>query len=245
MRWFTADLHIHSVLSPCGGLEMSPREVVARVKSCGIDWMAITDHNSLANCPAYAAVAAREGLAFTWGVEVQTAEEIHLLVYFDAPRAAQAFGEELYASLLPIANDPEFFGDQVIIDENENILGMELRALMNSSLWDLNTAADVARSHGGYCVPAHVDASVNSLIGQLGFLPAEPQFELFGLTAKADLAGFLSAHPELAGKSWLRCSDAHYLADLGSGCSRVWAAAPRVEELAKAALGLENRKILA
>ncbi len=243
MRWFTADLHIHSVLSPCGGLEMSPGELVARVKKCGIDWMAITDHNSLANCPAYSAVAARLGVDFTWGVEVQTAEEIHLLVYFDRPRDAEAFGNALYASLLPISNDPEFFGDQVIIDENENILGMEHRALMNSSTWDLNTTVEQARAGGGYCVPAHVDASVNSLIGQLGFLPAEPEFELFGLTAKADLAKFLSAHPELAGKSWLRCSDAHYLADLGSGSSRVWAAGPSVEELAKAALGLDDRKI--
>jgi PHP family Zn ribbon phosphoesterase len=244
MRWFTADLHIHSVLSPCGGLEMSPRAVVDRAKSCGIDWMAITDHNSLANCPAYAAAAAAAGLSFTWGVEVQTSEEIHLLVYFDDPGAAQAFGKELYASLLPIGNDPEFFGDQVIIDENENILGMEPKALMNSSVWDLSTAVGEARGHGGYCVPAHVDACVNSLIGQLGFLPAEPQFDLFGLTAKADLNEFLQGHPELAGKSWLRCSDAHYLADLGSGSSRILAAGPSVGELAKAALGLAERKIL-
>lgn len=223
---------------------MSPREVVARAKSCGIDWMAITDHNSLANCPAYSAVAEREGLAFTWGVEMQTAEEIHLLVYFDDPAAAKSFGGELYASLLPLDNDPEFFGDQVIIDENENILGMEQRALMNSSVWDLNTAVGRARSSGGYCVPAHVDALVNSLIGQLGFVPLEPRFDLFGLTAKADLPKFLSQQPAFAGKSFLRCSDAHYLADLGSGTSRIRAAAPSVEELAKAALGLDDREIL-
>ncbi len=223
---------------------MSPREVVTRVKNCGIDWMAITDHNSVANCAAYAAVAARENVDFTWGVEMQTAEEIHVLVYFDDPGAAKAFGDELYASLLPLANDPDFFGDQVIIDEIENILGMEQRALMNSSVWDLNTAVEQARSHGGYCVPAHVDALVNSLIGQLGFVPPEPQFDLFGLTAKADLQKFLDQQPDLAGKSWLRCSDAHYLADLGSGTSRIRAAAPSVSELAKAALGLDDREIL-
>jgi len=121
---------------------------------------------------------------------------------------------------------------------------MELRALMNSSIWDLSTAVEVAQNHGGYCVPAHVDATVNSLIGQLGFLPAEPHFELLGLSAKADLARLLSSHPELAGKSWLRSSDAHYLADMGSGFSRVLAGAPKVEELAKAALGLDDRMIL-
>jgi len=67
MQWFTADLHIHSVLSPCGGLEMSPRELIAQVKRKGIDWMALTDHNSLANCPAYASVAEREGVFFYLG----------------------------------------------------------------------------------------------------------------------------------------------------------------------------------
>lgn len=223
---------------------MSPREVVARAKSCGIDWMAITDHNSLANCPAYSAVAEREGLAFTWGVEMQTAEEIHLLVYFDDPAAAKSFGGELYASLLPLDNDPEFFGDQVIIDENENILGMEQRALLNSSIWDLNTSVAKATEYGGYCVPAHIDAEVNSIISQLGFLPAEPVFPLLGISAGLDLEQYLSIHPELRGKAFLRCSDAHYLNDLGSGSSKVFASETRVSELAKAALNLEERRLL-
>jgi len=244
MRWFTADLHIHSVLSPCGGLEMSPKEVVERAKACGIDWMAITDHNSLANCPAYEAAAKAGGLGFTWGVEVQTSEEIHLLVYFDDREQAKAFGNELHGSLLPIDNDPDFFGDQVIIDENGNILGMEQRALINSSVWDLQSAVETARTYGGYCVPAHVDAEVNSLFGQLGFLPPEPRFDLFGITAGLHLDGFLALHPELDGKSFLRCSDAHYLADLGSGSSRIYAQSPSAEELAKAALGIEKRQIL-
>lgn len=244
MQWYRADLHIHSVLSPCGGLEMSPRELIARVKSCGINWMAITDHNTLANCPAYAAVAEREGVNFTWGVEMQTSEEIHILVYFDSTQGAQTFGKELYGSLLPLANDPDFFGDQVIIDENEDILGMEPKALMNSSTWDLNIAVNKAREYGGYCVPAHVDAGVNSIIGQLGFLPEEPKFDLLGITAKADPETIIRKHGDLAGKSFLRASDAHYLADVGSGSSRIFAREPSVAELAKAALGLEDRKIL-
>jgi PHP family Zn ribbon phosphoesterase len=244
MRWFTADLHIHSVLSPCGGLEMSPRELIARIKACGIDWMAITDHNSLANCEAYDAVAKKAGIAFTWGVEAQTLEEIHLQVYFDDPLMAQKFGSELYNSLLPIENDPDFFGDQVIIDENENILGMEHRALINSSTWDLNAMVQKAREFGGYCVPAHVDAGVNSLLSQLGFIPAEPEFDLFGLTAQADLSAFLAQNGSLSPKAFLRCSDAHYLDDIGTGISRIYVREPSAAELAKAAKGLDERKIV-
>ncbi len=244
MRWFTADLHLHSVLSPCGGLEMAPRALIGRLQACGIDWMAITDHNSMANCPAYAAVATRAGIAFTWGVELQTAEEIHLLVYFDDPLKAQCFGKDLYDSLLPLENRPDFFGDQVIIDENENILGMEQRALINSSRWDLNAAVAKAREQGGYCVPAHVDAGANSILSQLGFIPPDPSFELLGLSARADLNAWLGQHGELADKAFLRCSDAHYLADVGSGSSRVYCQAATAAELALAALRIQDRKIL-
>ena len=223
---------------------MSPKELIARVKQCGIDWIAITDHNSFANCHAYGAVASREGIHFTWGVELQTAEEIHLLVYFDESESAQAFGRELYDSLLPLTNDVDFFGDQVIIDENENILGMEHRALINSSTWDLNTAVEKAQGYGAYCVPAHIDAHANSIIGQLGFIPDYPVFDLLGITAGLDLPLWLSKHPELAAKAFLRASDAHYLGDVGSGFSRIQVCEPSVTELAKAALGLDNRRIL-
>lgn len=215
---------------------MSPREVVARAKSCGIDWMAITDHNSLANCPAYSAVAEREGLAFTWGVEMQTAEEIHLLVYFDDPAAAKSFGGELYASLLPLDNDPEFFGDQVIIDENENILKVEPRALINSSTWDLETAVQMISAFDGIAVPAHIDAQVNSILSQLGFLPETPNFPLLGITAKLDLPEYLAQNPLLRDKQFLRASDAHYLSDLGCGYCTVHAAAASARELMLAAL---------
>lgn len=243
MQWFTADLHIHSVLSPCGGLEMSPRELIAQVKRKGIDWMALTDHNSLANCPAYASVAEREGVFFTWGVEVQTSEEIHLLVYFDSSEKGKEFGKLLYDSLLPLENNPDFFGDQVIVDENANIIGMETRALINSSVWDLNTTVETALKYGGYCVPAHIDAEANSIISQLGFIPPFPEFDLFGITARANPEQLLNRYPSLEGKSFLRAADAHYLSDVGSGTSKILAKEPSVYELAQAALRAEGRKI--
>lgn len=223
---------------------MSPCELVTRLKALGIDWFAITDHNSMANCPAYEAVAHRAGIAFTWGIELQTMEEIHLLVYFDDVALAKAFDQEVYNSLLPIDNDADFFGDQVIIDENENIISVEQRALSNSSLWDLNTAVEMALAHDGYCVPAHVDASANSIISQLGFLPEVPRFEAFGITARVDVPRFLQKQPVFTGKTLIRSSDAHYLSDLGSGFSRVRALLPSVAELAKAALRLDDRTII-
>lgn len=222
---------------------MSPRDLVSRARSLSIDWIAITDHNSMANCAAYASVAKEAGLAFSWGVELQTSEEIHLLVYFDDADAAQAFDKELYASLLPLENDPDFLGDQVVIDENEQILRMENRALINSSLWDLTEACEKARSFGGYVVPAHVDAGANSILSQLGMMPQEPSFDAFGITAGLDTAKFVLRNPWFKGKSLLRSSDAHYLADLGTGIARIRCQEPSVKELRLACLSLDDRRL--
>ncbi|MDZ4122071.1 MAG: PHP domain-containing protein [Candidatus Cloacimonadaceae bacterium] len=243
MRWYKADLHIHSVLSPCGGLEMSPTAMIERCKELQIDWIAITDHNSMANCPAYEKIACSSGIAFTWGVEIQTSEEIHLLVYFDDKDKAMEFDKLLYDSLLPIKNDPEFFGDQVVIDENENIINVVERALINSRIWSIDEVMDIARSFSGYCVPAHIDAEANSIIGQLGFIPNPDLFDALGITAGLDVDGFLQKHKAIRREQLIRCSDAHYLGDLGSGYTSFWIERPTMYELKMAVNGEDNRKI--
>jgi PHP family Zn ribbon phosphoesterase len=244
MHCYKADLHIHSVLSPCGGLEMSPKAVIQRIRELNIEWMAITDHNSLANCPAYAEAAESEGIAFTFGVEVQTAEEIHLLVYFDDREKAMEFDSQLYEALLPIKNDADFFGDQVVIDAQENIIRIEDRALSNSVIWNLEETKEKAEFYGGFCIPAHVDADANSVISQLGFLPPYPVFPVLGITAGLNLAGYLEQYPELADHAFLRSSDAHYLSDLGSGTAIICVAKPSVGELVLAVRKSDKREII-
>ncbi len=222
---------------------MSPHALLDRARELGLDWLAITDHNSMANCAAYEKVIRAGGVAFSWGVEVQTAEEIHVLVYFDDSSAALAFDAELYKSLLPIENDADFFGDQVIIDENEDIIRMEKRALAGSSQWELEELWLNAQNYGGFVVPAHVDAGVNSIISQLGFIPQSPVFEAFGITAKCDLQRLLQKQSYFADKALLRASDAHYLSDLGTGFALVKVAEPSIRELRLAALGQDERMI--
>ena len=243
MRWFTTDLHIHSVLSPCGGLEMSPVALMKRAQDLKIDWIAITDHNSMANCPAYEKVAGDFGIAFTWGVEIQTAEEIHLLAYFDNNSQAQEFDKLLYGSLLPLQNDADFFGDQVVIDENENIIKLEERALINSSLWGIDEAVEMIRSYDGYCMPAHIDATANSIISQLGFIPNPELFDAFGITAKCDVDAYKKQIPYLKTNSLIRSSDAHYLADMGSGWTKFFIETPVMEEIMLSVSGTDGRLI--
>jgi len=214
-----------------------------RARELGIDWIAITDHNSLANCPAYEKVAEEFGIAFTWGVEIQSAEEVHVLAYFEDASSAKKFDKKLYDSLLPIANDPEFFGDQVIIDENEGIINVVERALINSSVWTIDEVVDRVKSFGGFIVPAHVDADVNSIYSQLGFLPEPDQFDAYGITAKVNIEVIFGRFPGLRGKCLIRSSDAHYLADLGSGKTELYIEKPCLTELILAHAGIDGRKI--
>lgn len=222
---------------------MSPRELVKRIKSLKIEWIAITDHNSMANCDAYEKVALDAGLSFTWGVEIQTAEEVHLLAYFDDPDAARCFDRQLYQSLLPVHNDSAFFGDQAVIDADENILRFEEKALINSSVWDIETCFNEVSAYGGICYPAHVDAPANSILSQLGFVPEMPVFEMYGITAGLDVSSFIDLHPYFRGKALIRSSDAHYLDDLGSGVSHFYIDQPSCREMLLAARGEAERKI--
>jgi len=223
---------------------MSPGALMQRIKELNIEWIAITDHNTLANCPAYAIVAAENDIAFTYGVEIQTSEEIHLLAYFDNTVKAMEFDRLLLEALPSVPNDADFFGDQVVIDADENIIKLEERALSNSILWNLEDTVAEVELYGGFCVPAHVDAEANSIIGQLGFIPMDLHFPVLGITSGLNLEEYLQKHQELQEYSFLRSSDAHYLVDLGCGSSRIWVNEPTVAELMMAAQHLNERKII-
>ena len=242
MNWYRADLHVHSVLSPCSGLEMSPKEVIKAAKDRGINILAITDHNSMANCSVYQKEALKAGITFLWGVEIQTSEEIHIIALFTDQDTALDFDTELYESLLPIENNPEFFGDQVVIDENEDIVRFEKRALINSSQWSLNELITKLNKLQCFYFPAHIDAEAYSIIGQLGFIPAEHNFIALGITAACDLTKFLGKHSDLAGYSFIRSSDAHYLAEVGKGCTEFYLETATLEEMRLACQKKRNRK---
>jgi len=231
LNWYRADLHIHSVLSPCGSLEMSAKDVVKTAKNMGLSIIAITDHNSMANCSVYQKVAQMYGLTFFWGVEIQTIEEIHIIALFENEIVATEFDKELYESLLPVDNNPDFFGDQVIIDENENILRFEKRALINSSQWTLDALINKLNKIDCFYFPAHIDSDAYSIIGQLGFIPKDYNFLALGITATCDIDKFLERHPELAGYYLIRSSDAHYLEDIGKGYSEFYLENPTLRDI--------------
>jgi len=223
---YRADFHIHSCLSPCAALEMSPNAIVQRALEVGLNAIALSDHNCAFNLPTFAAVCAKHNLDGLFGLEVTTLEEAHILCLFDELGAAMQLGEQVYASLPDIPNQPERLGDQPIVDENDDVLGFAEKFLISASAYDVNTLLDMVHSLGGLFIPAHIDRSVFGIVSQLGFLPEEA-FDAVELTAMGDPS--LARHYPV-----VRNSDAHQLKAIGAGNTEFDIASLSVSELRSA-----------
>ena len=222
------DLHIHSCLSPCANLEMSPGEIVARAKAAGMDGIALTDHQSARNCPAIAECAKRAGLKCLYGLEVQTAEEVHTVALFDTVEQALAMTDFVYAAIPKRVNDPETFGDQPVVTWDDDIVELEWRILAMGCRHFIPETAAKVHELGGLYIAAHIDRPNFSVLGTLGSIPVPPTvpaapsprgadnyFDAVELSRTADETIWL---PKAAGYAVTRSSDAHNLDDV----ARVW-----------------------
>lgn len=221
------DLHIHSCLSPCANLEMAPSEIVERAVAAGMGGIALSDHQSAKNTPAIAECARRAGLACLFGLEVQTAEEVHTLALFDEVEQALAMTDWVYAALPKRVNDPETFGDQPIVTWDNDIVDMEWRILAMGCRRTIPETAARVHELGGLYIAAHVDRPNYSVFSGLGAIP-ENCFDAVELSRTADEAIWL---PRVEGYAVTRSSDAHNLDDV----ARVWTEAD-LEEFSIAAL---------
>lgn len=237
MRRFVADLHIHTCLSPCGSLDMAPRAIVDTALAKGLDLIAITDHNSCAMAATVGRIAAERGLGFLHGIEFQTAEEVHVLGYFDDADRCRAAATEAYSYLPDHRNDPLAFGDQVIVDEHETILRIEPKLLVNSLTLTIEEVFALIRRHAGLAVPAHIDREAFGIIAQLGFIHDNLR------PALVEVAG--ETVPSTVGDvPILRSSDAHSLEEIGRRTTTIVMDAVSVRELRWAAAGVNSRAIL-
>lgn len=230
-----ADLHIHSTLSPCASLEMSPRAIVDRAMELGLDLIAVTDHNGVENALHAWAYGRSHGLRVICGMEAQTSEDVHILCLMPDPAAADALYERVYPLLPDVPNRPDFFGDQVVVDCEDEIVRVEPRLLLNSLDMSIAALADLVRSLGGVVVPAHVESAHSSLLANLGFVPPELSGCPLEISYNASEEDTLARFPALAGCRLVSGSDAHYLADVGRAFTVYESRDPSISSLYEAA----------
>jgi len=210
-----ADLHIHSALSPCASLEMSPAAIIRRARELRLDAIAVTDHNSVANCFTAAEIGGKNGVQVFWGMEAQTREDVHILCLFQDRRQAEQFNDRIYALLPDVKNNPDFFGDQVVVDEQENIVRHEEKLLLNALNASMAELLELVRRHQGFAIPAHVEAPPFGLLVNLGVVPAEFAGSIMEVSCASRVERVRSAYPGLQRHPLISNSDAHYLKDIG------------------------------
>jgi len=241
-----ADLHIHTVLSPCASRAMRPAAIVREAVEKGLGAIGICDHNAAGNAAAVmeAAAAAEDGPLVIAGMEITTTEEVHLLGLFPTLAAAASAQAAVFAGLppwRPFGRRPDAEPEQELVDAGGVVLAREMRMLAAASGFSLAEAVDLIHASGGLAVAAHVDRRSFSIQGQLGFMPPGLAFD--GLEISAAGAAHGKA-PAFAGHGvpLISSSDAHFLEDIGSGITALDVEAPVFEEIARALHGQGNRR---
>lgn len=175
----------------------------------GLDAAALTDHNTVGNCAAFLAAAEENGLIALPGMELTTAEEVHVVCLFPDMERAAAFGGAVYAHLPPFPNDARFFGSQVLMDAHDGVLGEEPRMLAGATDLGIRQVPALVERHGGVCFPAHIDRPSFSLLSNLGLWDPDLGFSCAEISH--DCPPGLLDRPDLKGVRVFTASDAHYL----------------------------------
>ena len=193
---------------------MSPINIIAKAKEVGLHVISITDHNMVENCLYANEIGKKLGITVLFGMELQTLEEIHLLAFFDTYNLALAFQEKIYSLLPDIQNDADYFGDQVVVNEENEIIRFENRLLLNSAQISITDATAWIKNHGGVAIPSHIDSPTFSIISQLGYIPDDLPFDALEVRNKEKATELL---PLIMRKDipFVSFSDAHYLVDIG------------------------------
>lgn len=215
LKQYRADLHIHTVLSPCGDIYMSPAAIVEQAKKLHLDMIAICDHNSTRQVKVAQQIGREAGVFVIGGVEITTQEEAHALAYFEDDEQLDRFQEFLDEHLPHIPLDEEKFGYQLIVDKDEEVVGEEEWLLWSALDCDLDTLYDKVHEIGGLFVPAHVNKPASSLMSQLGFIPPDIKADALEISKHVKKPDFLKKFAYLKKFTFTKSSDAHFLHIIG------------------------------
>lgn len=212
MMDYCYDFHLHSCLSPCGSDDMTPADMAGMCALAGYDVVALTDHNTVGNCGAFCKAAEHYGLLALPGMELTTAEEVHVICLFPDLDKAEAFGTYVRDHLPALPNKPDFFGRQLLMDEEGTILGEETALLIGATDIPVCDVSKLVSAYGGVSYPAHIDHNSFSLLSNLGLWLPEADFRFAELspTCPEDF----TKRPDLAGVRFVTSCDAHYLHEI-------------------------------
>jgi PHP family Zn ribbon phosphoesterase len=231
MNIFRAELHVHTVLSPCAEVEMIPPLIIQGAQERGINLLAITDHNSTDNIQAVIKAAKGTGISILCGMELQTREEVHLLCLFDTPEQTDQLQKIVSKSMPNILNNPDYFGEQFVVDETGDFIRREDSLLLTSSALTIQDACQIVGELGGLLIPAHVNRKAFGLLPTLGLIPQElSSYSVMEISRHISPDQAILTYPQLNGKVLIQSGDVHRL-DEFLGINQFQIEKPSISEL--------------
>ncbi len=243
LKKFRADLHIHTCLSPCADLEMTPSAIIRTALKKGLDIIAITDHNSAENVMAARKAAENTNITVLAGMEISSLEEAHILALFDNIEGIMKLQELIYKNLAPGRNDEKYFGEQVVVNEKDEVLSFNKRLLIGATTLSAQKIVNTIQSLGGLAVASHIDRDAFSIISQLGFIPGDLKFDALEISPNTSPEKAALVFAEYKSLAWITSSDSHYLKDLGQRTTIFIMNQPTLEEMKMALGNVDGRKV--
>lgn len=205
------DFHIHTAASPCADITMTPNNIVNMSILKGLQVIAITDHQTTANCEAVMKVGKEKGLLVIPGIEIECMEEFHLIALFTNLKEAEDVGEWINEGLPKFKNRKDLFGPQLILNEEDDIIGELEQLLLTATQITVSDIVKEVRQKHGIIYPAHIDRNSYSILSNLGAVPKELDFNILEISQKASFKEYENKYSKC---TIIQSSDAHYLLDI-------------------------------
>ncbi|NOZ25780.1 MAG: PHP domain-containing protein [Nitrospirae bacterium] len=240
LRVYRTDLHIHTCLSPCAELDMTPARVVSTAVEEGLDIIAVTDHNTAENLPA--AVRAGAGITVIPGMELTTAEEVHILALFPDIDAVMRLQDMVYEDLPTTANERILY-EQVVVNEKDEVVRFNDRVLMDATGIGVEEAVGIIHGLGGISVACHIDRDAFGILAQLGFIRDSLGFDALEISYRTDRERASRTFAMYSGYPWITSSDAHHVTDIGRAATEFMMKDASFEEIVLALSGRDGRGV--
>ena len=222
MPKFYYDLHMHSCLSPCADDDMTPVTMAGIAALNGLNIAALTDHNSCGNLPAFFAACRAYGVVPIAGIELETAESVHVVCLFEEYDNAIAFWQNVKENyMMPFKNDVAMFGGQYYMNEDDEVTGIEDILLITSTSLSLDEGVKLAREYGAFVFPAHIDRPSNGIIEVLGDIPPEPGFTAVEFNSGEKIEEYREKYSVVKGAKVLVDSDAHSVTSINEAVNYI------------------------
>jgi len=223
---------------------MYPTALVQRAVACGLDVIGICDHNASENVQYVIEAARGESLRILPGMEITSREETHVVALFDTIDDLLKIQQIVYTALSG-SNREEIFGCQAIVNALDEVEGFNDRLLIGVTRLSLQEVVSAIHDANGIAIAAHIDRESFSVLGQLGFIPSDIRFDALEISRRTGLQAARERHPDLCDYPFIESSDAHFIRDIGMGCTKIVMKTPSLSELKMALEGRKGRHILA